>query len=71
MDKIKVGIATDNYKVKIFKKELTKKEYEYTTGDGITPDTKMFYIEFEIGKLHELQEAIKEINLKARNEKMN
>ena len=71
MAKIKVGIATDNYKVKLFKKELTKKGYEYTTGNGVTSDTTMFYIEFETDSLLELQEHIREINNKSRREKMN
>lgn len=71
MSKLKVGIATDNYKVKIFKKELTERGYEYETGNGITKDTKMFYIMVEPNGMIELQDAIIEINEKSRNEKMN
>jgi hypothetical protein len=71
MAKLKVGIATDNWKVKFFKKELTKKGYEYTTGDGVTEDTRMFYIQVDEDALHKAQDDIADINRRVRNEKLN
>lgn len=70
-DKLKVGIATDTWKVKIFKKELKKLGYEYETSDGITPEDKFFYIYVEPNKLEKAQSDIAYINQKARNSRMN
>lgn len=42
---MKIGIAIDRYKLPVFNKHLTDDGYTYTTGDGVTADTMMLYVE--------------------------
>ena len=69
-DKIKIGICTDPWKSKIFKKLLKKKgyEFEYVKGnDGMD----VFSIDIHPDDLHRAQNDIRDINTEARKSKMN
>lgn len=68
-DKQKIGIATDPWKKKIFRKYLKKKGYEFEEAGG--DEIHVFTVMIEEKDLYKLQEDIKEINQIARNSKLN
>lgn len=63
MNKKRIGIALDEYKVKEFKKRLKKEGYTVKVKPGIVPGTKMFRIDVESPEdVKKLTEVVKELN---------
>jgi len=64
---MKIGIVTDPWKVKIFKKELTKAGYKFEFTNSKT--MPVFTVEVTVTGAIELQNTVRNINNKARNSK--
>ena len=58
-----IGIACDDYKLKKFEKELTKKDFGYEIQKGVTKDTKLIQVQAEKNQLKELENLCKNVEL--------
>lgn len=66
---MKIGIALDGYKLPLFEQELTGYGYEYTVGNGITPNTILITVEVGTADVPQLAKHVKIINTRAQKEK--
>lgn len=68
MEKAIVGIAVDNWKSKILKKDLSEAGFEYTEHEGITKDS--IILKVETSDVERLEVVVIEADNKAIRSKM-
>ena len=52
------GVALDNYKVPTFRTNLTKAGFEFSEHDGITKDSKVLKVKFNITDFEKLKQIL-------------
>ena len=60
---MKSGIAVDDYKVKKFTTDLGKAGFVFTTGPGVTSNTKLISVIHEESRFKELAKLVKKMEI--------
>lgn len=62
---MRIGIAIDNWKLDIFKRNLTDAGFGYSQTPGVTADTIMLYVVIEDKRLESLKTVVIAANAEA------
>ena len=62
----KAAVAVDAWKVSLFEGLLSEEGYTFSTGPGVTPDTRFISVEYEEGDLARLGDVVERCERRAR-----